>query len=486
MRPYISEFYSSLKKGKKTLKIYFKDIVYTQDDILLNIYKYSVVLKAKGIKKNTNVALISKKNPYFIFSLFALLSLGAVPVLIDRSLNRQSIKSLLKNTSFLISDFKVDYNKTLIMLSDMENTVKGVTSDQLAIIQNYFIKNTEKDRTVMILHTSGTTGNPKKVLYSEKNIHWVVREYFLIYHLNELTTIAFNLPVHYCLSTIASCVVPMLYKKEIVLVDEKDLEELLISIAKYKINILIALPIMYKYLLKMNLEKYDFSSLKICDSGGEILPLPIIKKFKKESGVTITEGYGQTETMSLTHFLIPDSSGNIRMGSIGKPCRNVKCKVVNEKSKKVEKGKLGELWLKGPMVMKGYSSKKENEKAFTVDGWFKTGDIVYQDSDNYYYLYSRKNDLGNNAYSHKAEIYRKIEDYIYTHEKIIEVATVIKNNNDINLFIKVVSLTEEEISILFKKISEDLSKMFHENINIKFVSFLPRTASGKIKKSLLN
>lgn len=485
MKPFISKFYDNLKKGDKTLKIIFEDEVYDQDQIQKMIERYSNFFISKGIKNRSRIVIISKNRPYFLFSVFGALSIGAVPVLVEESQSEDDLFYLTKNEEWVITDRKANYpNKNVFYFGQVEKSIKNIKVTK-KFMEVKWPEDVDSEKTVIILHSSGTTGYPKKVHYSEKNIDWADIEYFRLYNMKDNNVYAYILPVNCTLGIIACGLIPMLHKKEIVFMDRQDLDWALKNIEKRRVNVLAGIPLMYKYMVRLDLKQYDFSSVNVCDSGGEILPVSIIQKFQKGSGVTITEGYGQTETTSLTHFLIPDNEGKLRIGSVGYPCTDVECKLINEQGMEASVGEIGELFVRGPMVMKGYDDEELNKSSFTRDGWFITGDIVYRDADNYYYMVSRKKDL-NNASLASGKYVKEIEEKLYSLRNVVEATTIMNDKSEVRVFIKPSVLDNDEINKLHNNIRSSLRSIPLNIVDIKFVESLPRTATGKVKRRLIN
>jgi long-chain acyl-CoA synthetase len=233
-------------------------------------------------------------------------------------------------------------------------------------------------------------------------------------------------------------------------------------------------------MVHMNLKNYDFSSLKICDSGGELLPLPIITKLRENTGLIITEGYGLTETSSLSHFLMPDANGVLRLGSVGQPCSGVMCKIIDKDGAEVGTYEPGELLIKGPLLMKGYDDITLNKDVFTDDGWFKTGDIFYKDEEDFYYFMARRKELNNQDLA-TAKYIREIGQLLHNLDDIQELFLVLQQNLSVTLFIKPTDPSNEFCSLLQEKIGKILYRLPLQAITYRFVNHIPRTASGKVK-----
>ncbi|KAG6884240.1 hypothetical protein C0993_000185 [Termitomyces sp. T159_Od127] len=236
----------------------------------------------------------------------------------------------------------------------------------------------QANETVYLCYSSGTTGNPKGVETTHLNIN-----------------------------SVQECLKPAFPK----LSSDKDL--MLAMLPFYHIygnsplfsitTALIVPPVLVVLARHAATDKYDMSSLKTLVSGAAPLGPDIVNQVQQRlnSGrdgkdeCVIIQGYGLTETSPTTHFL-PAPDGNRKVGSIGILLPNLEARLVDDGDGDVEtkEGEPGELWIRGPIVMKGYLNNAAATKAsITHDGWFKTGDIAIRDQEGYYYIVDRKKEL---------------------------------------------------------------------------------------------
>jgi long-chain acyl-CoA synthetase len=212
---------------------------------------------------------------------------------------------------------------------------------------------------------------------------------------------------------------------KLILMPRFELEPTLKVIQKEKPTLFPGVPRLY---IAINEAKktadYDLKSIKACLSGAAPLPLAVAEKFRSITGATVVEGYGLTETSPITHANPLD--GRARPGSIGLPISDTDCRIVDleDWTKDVEPGQMGELAISGPQIMKGYFNRPE-ETAATIkedpDGtrWLLTGDIAQMAEDGFFSIVDRKKDMilvsGFNVYP------SDIEQVIYRHQKVEKV-----------------------------------------------------------------
>lgn len=199
----------------------------------------------------------------------------------------------------------------------------------------------------------------------------------------------------------------------------RPIEGVMMAIQKERATIYPGVPTMYIGIINHpDVAKYDMKSVKACISGAAPLPMDVQVKFGEITGGRLVEGYGLTEAAPVTHC--NPIYGQRKTGSIGIPFPDIEAKIMDYE-KLVEKpvGEEGELWVKGPQVMKGYWDKPdETAKTITEDGWLRTGDIARMDGQGYFYIVDRLKDIiiasGFNI------VPREVEEVLYLHPKVQE------------------------------------------------------------------
>lgn len=137
------------------------------------------------------------------------------------------------------------------------------------------------------------------------------------------------------------------------------------------------------------IDKYDLSSLRMMNSGAAPLTRELVEATYKRIKVPLKQGYGLSETSPTTHTQ-PWDLWRSTVGSVGILLPNMTAKYMSPEEKELPQGEVGELWLKGPNIFKGYLNNVEGTKnALTEDGYFKTGDVGYQDKDGNFYITDR-------------------------------------------------------------------------------------------------
>jgi long-chain acyl-CoA synthetase len=340
-----------------------------------------------------------------------------------------------------------------------------------------------EDDTAVILYTSGTTGRPKGVVLTHRNLisnalsgRGPERQ-----TRDEETNLAV-LPLAHAFGIIAANVF-FLRGLTIIAHPRFDTAAVLSAIERHRIVSFAGVPAMFVALLfTPDTEKYDTSSLQTCVSGSAPLPVAILQGFEQKFGCRILEGYGLSEaSAALTGHAIDMER---RAGSVGKALPNVEVLVVDENDQPVPAGEVGEVIARGPNVMKGYYNMPNETEAAMKNGWLHTGDMGRFDEDGYLYIVERKKDLiirgGFNIYP------RDVEEVLSRHPAVAEAAVIGVPSERMGEEVKafVVTRAPVEAETLLAYCREALAN-YKTPSEIEFISVLPRNAVGKIDKKEL-
>jgi len=337
-----------------------------------------------------------------------------------------------------------------------------------------------------LLYTSGTSGHPKGVRLSQKNIFWSGTNYI---HGNEVSTdnvFLCDLPMFHTAGLIAAVRSPLLAGGRVLISDGFDPKRTLARIADPALGITnyFSVPQMAQMMWNQpGFELEMLASLKTYTTGGAPNPKVMIERFVN-AGIMMSDGFGMTEVGSA--FGMPTYSREIilgKAGSCGVPLMSIEPKIVDPDGVEVPTGEAGELWLRGPSVTDGYWQNPEATAAAFHDGWFKTGDMVRCDDDGFFYLVDRKKDMfisgGENVYP------AEVEAAILAMPEVAEVAVIGVPDEKWGevgcaffIWVDGKALTADSIKATC---SQKLAK-YKVPKHYKAVTALPRTGSGKVKK----
>lgn len=351
--------------------------------------------------------------------------------------------------------------------------------------------NTNED-TMLMYFTSGTSGEPKMVAHD------------FLYALGHLTTGVYwhNLHANSLHLTVADtgwgkAVWGKLYGQwfagaTVFVYDHEKFtaEKIMRQMEKYRITSFCAPPTIYRFMIREDFSKYDLSSLEWCTTAGEAMNPSVANRFKELTGVTIYEGFGQTET-TMTLGTFPWVKP--KPGSMGKPNPQYDVQLLRQDGTECEDGEKGEICIrigdKKPLgLFKGYYRDEERTKETWHDGIYHTGDMAWRDEEGYYWFVGRTDDVI------KSSGYRigpfEVENALMTHPAVVECAITGVPDPIRGMIVKATVVLAPEYKA---KAGDELIKELQNHVKhetapykyprlIEFVNELPKTISGKIRR----
>jgi long-chain acyl-CoA synthetase len=256
-------------------------------------------------------------------------------------------------------------------------------------------------------------------------------------------------------------------------------------IERHRVNYFAGVPTMYFALLHHpEVKPPMLASMERCVSGGAAMPVEVMNNFDRTFDVSITEGYGLSETSPLASCNPLDKR---KHGSIGLPLWGCEFRLVDDSGAVIEAADTrGEIQIKGHNIMKGYYKRPEATADAIVEGWFSTGDIATRDADGYYFIVDRKKDLiirgGFNVYP------REVEEVLYAHPAIAEAAVVGVPSESHGEEVKAVVAFKPDMSATCEELiaycKEHLAAYKYPR-TVDVVDELPKGPTGKILKRTL-
>ncbi|MBI4375619.1 MAG: long-chain-fatty-acid--CoA ligase [Elusimicrobia bacterium] len=373
---------------------------------------------ARGIGKNDAVAIVHRNSPVFVISYFALARLGAVAVPINfmvqkpdelaYMLNDCQAKGIVTQSEFLKGlrgAAAKARSVAMIWVSDPIADEKGERpreepfSNLLQEPAALSYPQAQDQDTVAILYTSGTTGNPKGVMLTHRNLasNAVAGVKKLAIRPNDVQLAL--LPMFHIFGWTANVLVSLLARTKLVISPSITPPRPWLGLmAKHGVTMFSAVPQLFSILAKqatglqgLVLRYWFFRKVRLAVSGAAPLSPVVLEAFEKNLRVPIVEGYGLTETAPIISVNPVEKR---KPGSVGTMIDGVKVRIIDDQEHDLELGQEGEICVKGDNVMKGYYNLPQaTREAFTTDGWFKTGDIGALDSEGYLYIRDRKKDM---------------------------------------------------------------------------------------------
>lgn len=463
-----------------------------------------------GIKKGDIVMVILKRRYEFWFSIIALHKLGAVIIpathlltskdLIYRN-NAASVKAIVSvgeseiiqhiNDSMSESPtVKIRISVGPIVPEGWSDFHQGIEKAPIFIPLNKITKN---DDPLIISFTSGTTGNPKMVMLDcvYPLAHIVTAKYWHNLHEDSLhLTIADTGWLKavwgklYGQWIVGACV--FVYDHE-----KFTPAAMLQMIQQYHITSLCAPPTIFRFLIREDMSAYDLSSLEYCTIAGEALNPAVYEQFLKLTGIQLKEGYGQSET-TLTIFTSPWSAA--KPGSMGIPNPHYDIDLLDSEGRSVEVGEQGQIVIRTDQnypvgLFKGYYRNAELTHQAMKDNIYYTGDVAWRDEDGYFWFVGRADDVI------KSSGYRigpfEVESALMTHPAVVECAITGVPDEIRGQIVKATIVLAKEYKNSNKN---ELIEEIQNHVKlitapykyprlIEFVDELPKTISGKIRRT---
>ena len=338
------------------------------------------------------------------------------------------------------------------------------------------------DEVVFLQYTGGTTGMPRGVELTQRNLLSNLKqcELWLTQSLKRGEGKVLNaLPLYHIFSLMTNGLLLFLYgMTNVMQANPKDTQQLISVIKKYPMAVMIGVNTLFKVLVRNDkFKKVDFSHLKLSVAGGMAVESIVQKEWTEVTKKPIVEGYGLTEASPVVCCNALDHPEN---GFIGFPLPSTQVRIIDDQGNEKGINEEGELEVKGPQVMKGYfNHPEETKQVISPDGWLKTGDIASINSKGLVKILDRKKDLiivsGFNVYPNE------VENIISDYEKVKEVAVVGISDEKTSEAVKAVivkndlSLTEEEV----KKYCKTKLASYKIPRVVEFRKDIPKTTIGK-------
>jgi len=279
----------------------------------------------------------------------------------------------------------------------------------------------ETDDLAVLMYTSGTSGLPKGVILTYGNLQSDVDASIQHANLQSRHTFLGVIPLFHAFGLTAMMLAPIQLGAPIVYIARFSPVATIAAIRRHNVSLMFGVPSMFAALLRLDdARSDDFAQMFAVISGGEPLSPAVREAFLKRFGTPLLEGYGLTETSPVVTLNTPTAN---RPGSVGRPLPGVEIRIVDEQGRALGTDEVGEVWLRGPMVTKGYYNlPEETASALTGDGFFKTGDLGRLDADGYLYITGRKKDLI--IVAGEKVTPREVEEVLARHPSVAEAVVV--------------------------------------------------------------
>lgn len=496
--------------------IIYKDREYSYKELLTGIKYYSTLL---DIKKDSKVVVYVENRPEIIQSFFSIWEKQGIAIVLDAGYTPEQLLYVFNDAEpeYIYATNK-NYKNAIAAKEMYGKDIEIINIDEIVVPEEFQTENHELnvdniEDTAVILYTSGTTGNPKGVMLSYKNLLSNVNAIKAINLVDETDRVLAILPYHHVFPLNINLLMTMYFGTLVVILDELSSEALRHALREYKISVIIGVPRVWEMLHKAIMNKINSSwitkkifkicqsinskalsrlvfkkvynelggSLRVMASGGAKLD-PEVSRDYLTLGLPMIEGYGLTETSPIIAFNKPT---NVKAGTVGEIIPDVEVKIAED----------GEILVKGANVMKGYyNNPTATKEVIDENGFFHTGDLGKFDGD-HLVIVGRKKEmivLSNGKNINPADI----ENEIMKGTDLIKEIAVMEYNNhlmavvypDFDL-IKHRNITNIKESLKWEIIDKYnvTAPKYRKILEVKIVkNELPKTKLGKVRRFMLN
>lgn len=337
-------------------------------------------------------------------------------------------------------------------------------------------------------YTGGTTGPSKGAMLTHRNMVANLEQSNAatknIYEVGkEMMVTALPLYHIFALTSNCLCFIPF-GGTNLLITNPRDMPGFVKELSKYPFTAITGVNTLFNGLLNTpGFDKLDFSPLKLGFAGGMSVQRPVAELWEKVTGTRLLEGYGLTECAPLV-TMSPYNQESYN-GTIGIPASSTDIRLIGDDGEEVALGQPGEMWVKGPQVMKGYYNRQEATDEVLKDGWLATGDIATMDENGFFTIVDRKKDMiivsGFNVFPNE------IEEVLVMHEGVLEAAAIGVKNDTTGEAVKAF-IVKKDPNLTEQDIFDHCHTMLTNYKRPKFVEFmneLPKTNVGKVLRKEL-
>lgn len=382
-------------------------------------------LRARGVRPGDRVLLVAPTVPEFAVAYLGAHLVGAVVTTVNTMATAPETDHVVQDSGAVLAIAWHESGEAARRVADRRGLPLRVLGPGAAAEAGEPVTApVARDRrdTAVLLYTSGTTGRPKGVELTVGNLLDTARLVVRQLNLTADDRCGTGLPLFHVFGQAGCLNTALTAGGSLSLLSPFDPVTMLAAIRDHRLTSVAGVPTMWNAMLHAagDFGREDFATLRLASSGGASLPGEVIEAFSARFGCTILEGYGLTESSGAATYNAPDREQ--RVGSVGLPLPGTAVEVRGPDGAVVPTGEVGEVFLRGPNVMKGYWNRAEETAADLVDGWLKTGDLGRLDEDGYLFIVDRAKDLvirgGYNVYP------REVEEVLHRHPDIVDVAVV--------------------------------------------------------------
>jgi len=462
----------------------------TYDQLPDLVARAAAALAALGVRKRDVCAIFSPNTPEFAIAVLAIARLGAVVTTVNTLATSDDLDKQLRDSGAKI--LIVGTKGPTQSRTGLTNGVSGVThvisfaelAESTGAAPEVSI---DPGDIVALPYSSGTTGLPKGVMLTHRNLVANMLQVDASSHLRdgEDTLIAF-LPFFHIYGLEVIMLLGLWSGATIVVMPKFDLEQFLDLVERHRATVLhVVPPIVLAIAKSPAAASRDFSSVRKLFSGAAPLGADVTEACCARVGCVLQQGYGMTEASPATHTS-SDIPSRIKPGSVGTLVANTECRIVDPATgQDVRPGDNGEIWVRGPQVMLGYFNRPADTRAtIDGDGWLHTGDIGHADADGHFFIVDRLKELI--KYKGLQVAPAELESVLLSHSAVKDAAVVPQKDEEAGelphafVVLKGPATAEELMTFVAARVAP-----YKKVRRITFVDVIPKSPSGKILRRVL-
>jgi fatty-acyl-CoA synthase len=454
----------------------------------------------QDIRLGMRVAYLGLNHPLMLVLLFALARRGAALVPLNYRLTAHEHKQQLvdADVSLLLADatfFEHARGLDVPLFPVSELSHRGDTEFSQAQLRSDALAHSGDDADhmsddLLLVYTSGTTGTPKGAVLTQDALQWNAINSIHAHDLSSADRVLIALPMFH-VGGLNIMLTPALYVGAAVAIHAKfDPAQFLAAINTWRPTLTLLVPATVSALLShADWPGTNTDCFRLVNTGSSIVPAALLEALQ-ERGIAAAQVYGSTETAPIAIYLRQEDTQR-KLGSAGQAALHCRAKVVLKSGIEAPSGEVGEIYVKGPNVMRGYWRNALATQECFDNGWYKTGDLAYQDTDGFFWVVGRSKEMiisgGENIYP--AEIESLFENHATIAEcavvglpderwgEVPVLAVVFKDTESANTALATDSLIADQLTGKLAK--------FKWPKRWIAVDSLPKTALGKVRKDLL-
>lgn len=490
---------AATQRERIALKYQDRSWTYWQLDQAVTIA--ALQLRELGLHQGDRVAVMGKNSDTFLILFFAASRAGLVHVPINFALTGPELQYLVSDSAasaIIVDDEYLDAVNSIaessplgqvIAMSTILDHVQAVRNNELgssAALATDDLDTAEETDLAQLLYTSGTTSAPKGAMLTHRALLAHYNGTIPALDMTRSDNPLIAMPLYHS-AALHVFITPYLFLGATIrLLRVPDIAEILRRIEQERIGSLFLAPTVWVPLSQHpDLATRDLSSLTKAQYGASIMPVTVLQRLREQyPDIKFYNCFGQSEMAPLCTVLRPEEHEQ-RPASAGRPIPTVELRIADpETGQTVPPGTPGEVQYRSPQLFSGYWNKPEQTAEAFIDGWFRSGDLVVMDDDGYIEVVDRIKDVINSGGVLVAS--REVEDALYRHEAVAEVAVVGRPHEKwIEQVTAVIVLKEDHQNATAEEIREFSRQYLARHKvpgHIEFVAQLPRNQSGKLLK----